>query len=312
MNNPRRGLWNTATLKTARRTTNLHNGRRDWYRLTNLADAPVPSAELYIYDEIGWFGVSANDLVNQLRDLAVDEISLRLNSPGGEIFDGIAIYQALKSHQAKVKVQVDSIAASIASVIAMAGDEIVMGPFAQMMIHDGLGAVVGNAAEMREMADLLDRQSDNIAAIYQARAGGQTRTWRNRMKAETWYSAQEAVDAGLADKVSKPGKAPGKSGGPDEDKPAEDDDKPTGPDAPPEREDDDEDERPTPPEDRWDLTVFRYAGRANSPGPYAAQLPDAPPDAHPAPAPAPDNEWASLAARLTTDEFTRLREGLLR
>jgi ATP-dependent protease ClpP protease subunit len=243
---PRRGTWNSATLKTARKPAELVNGKRDWYRLTNLADG---SAELYIYDEIGFFGLTASALVDQLRDLDTGQLTLRLNSPGGEIFDGIAIYQALKSHRAKVTVQVDSIAASIASVIAMAGDEVVMGPFAQMMIHDGLGMVVGNAADMRDMADLLDRQSDNIAAIYQARAGGQARSWRNRMRAETWYSAQEAVDAGLADKVAKPSK-PSKPTKGDEEQPEETLDLAA----------------------RWDLTVFRFPGRENSPGPYAAQL----------------------------------------
>lgn len=304
---PRRRTWNTATLKTTRKRAELVNGRRDWYRLTNLADGSV---DLYVYDEIGFFGVTANDLVNQLRDLDTDRITVRLNSPGGEIFDGIAIYNALRSHQAKITVQVDSLAASIASVIAMAGDEVVMGPFSQMMIHDGLGMVMGNAADMREMADLLDRQSDNIAAIYQARAGGQARSWRAKMRAETWYSAQEAVDAGLADRVDKPGKKD-KPSGAEKDKP--------GKEAPDDAPDEEDDEKPFPPEDRWDLSVFRYAGRANSPGPYAHRLPDEPEgggEDDPEPASAPDHrDWAALTAHLTSnhdeDAFARLKEGLL-
>lgn len=295
-------------LKTVRSRASLVNGRRDWYRLENRADG---TADLYVYDEIGFFGVTANDLIDQLRGLDATEIHVRLNSPGGEIFDGIAIYNALRSHSARVIVQVDSLAASIASVIAMAGDEVIMAPFSQMMIHDGLGMVVGNAADMREMADLLDRQSDNIAAIYQARAGGQTRTWRARMRAETWYSAQEAVDAGLADRVGNPKRQPG----PGDDGGAAE----VGVDA----DDGRGDGAPAAPEDQWDLSVFRYQGRANSPGPYAYRLAPNPEggDADtpvPAPAPTPADDWATAVAHLTAppaapedDAFARLKEGLL-
>lgn len=239
----------TPRLKTARPRAQLTAGQRDWFRLTNLAD--TGAVDLFIYDEIGYWGVTASDLVAQLSDLDTDEISVRLNSPGGEIFDGIAIYNCLRSHKAKVTVQVDSLAASIASVIAMAGDEIVMAPHSQMMIHDGLGMCIGNAADMREMAEMLDRQSDNIAEVYQARAGGRKDTWRNRMRAETWYSAQEAVAAGLATRIATPTKkAPAKGENSEEPEPDEAPDMAA----------------------QWDLSVFRFPGRENSPGPYAAEL----------------------------------------
>src|SRR5690606_17127720 len=91
--------------------------------------------------------------------------------------------------------------ASIASVIAMAGDRVVMGRGAQMMIHDALGVTVGNAADHREMAELLDKTSDDIAGFYAEKAGGPLSTWRELMRAETWFSAEEAVEAGLADEV---------------------------------------------------------------------------------------------------------------
>ncbi|MFB4312925.1 head maturation protease, ClpP-related [Actinomadura sp. 21ATH] len=177
---------------------------REWYRLTNLVDEGF--AELMIFDEIGFFGLTAGSLVDQLSALDTPQINVRINSPGGEIFDGIAIHNALRSHQAKVNVRVEGIAASIASVIAMAGDEVEMAPHSQMMIHDGMGVAIGNAQEMREMADLLDRQSDNIAAVYAEKAGGRKDSWRKKMRAETWYTAQEAVEAGLADKVATPPK----------------------------------------------------------------------------------------------------------
>ncbi|HKO86541.1 MAG TPA: head maturation protease, ClpP-related, partial [Actinomycetota bacterium] len=204
-----------------------------WYRIKNAAGAGGEPAEVYIYDEIGWLGHTAADLMSELKAITAPEITLRINSPGGEIFDGIAIYSQLRNHPARVTVQVDSLAASIASVIAMAGDRIVMQPFSQMMIHDGSGMCIGDAADMLDMAELLGRQSDNIAAIYNERAGGGAKTWRQRMKAETWYTAEEAVAAGLADEVAKPTRQ-----------------------AEPDRM-----------AARWDLSVFRHAGREAAPAP---------------------------------------------
>jgi ATP-dependent protease ClpP protease subunit len=117
------------------------------------------------------------------------------------VFDGVAIYNALRSHKATVAVQVDGIAASIASVIAMAGDSVTMGRGTRMMIHNPSGLVLGQAKDMRETADLLDELAKDIAGFYSARAGGSVDQWLASMDAETWYSAQEAVDAGLADSV---------------------------------------------------------------------------------------------------------------
>jgi ATP-dependent protease ClpP protease subunit len=96
---------------------------------------------------------------------------------------------------------VDGVAASAASFIAMAGDSIKMAPQSMMMIHDAAGLVIGNADDMREMAALLEKTSDNIAAVYAQRAKGTQEDWRAAMKAETWYTDQEAVDAGLADEI---------------------------------------------------------------------------------------------------------------
>jgi hypothetical protein len=126
---------------------------------------------------------------------------VRINSPGGSVFEGIAIANALRAHPANVTVQVDSVAASIASVIAMAGDRIEMAPNSMMMIHDASGLAMGNAADMEEMAELLDLISDNIADAYAARAGGTREQWRERMRAETWYLPEDAVDNGLADEA---------------------------------------------------------------------------------------------------------------
>lgn len=232
-----------ARLKTARPLASLKQGRNDWYRIEN-ATSEASAATVHIYDEIGYWGVTAQDFVRELQAVDAGRIDVHLNSPGGEVFDGIAIMNALKQHQAHVTVIVDSLAASIASVIAMAGDRVVMAKNATMMIHEGSGLAIGNAADMREMADLLDKVSDNIASVYAERAGGEVAEWRERMRAETWYSADEAVAAGLADEVMP---APDKT-----------------------------------PTDTWDLSIFNYSGRAAAPAPVIApavepeQAPDAP------------------------------------
>lgn len=183
---------------------------RPWYRIENHTldsnHTDESKATIYIYDEIGdsWWGPSTNasDFVKEITALDVSNIELHLNSPGGDIFEGVEIYTALKQHDAKITVYVDSLAASAASFIAQAGDEVIMTDAAVMMIHDGSGLVWGNAADMRDTAALLDKLSNVIAGIYSNRAGQTVSHWRNLMIAETWFTAQEAVDAGLADRVS--------------------------------------------------------------------------------------------------------------
>lgn len=183
--------------------TKIANVRLPWYTVRNAAEDDT--TEILIYEEIGFWGITADEFVQELNNIKSKSITLRLNSPGGGVFDSIAIYNALVAHKAKVHVQVDALAASGASIIAMAGDTITMMVGSQMMIHDALGIEIGNAKAMREMAKFLDGQSDNIATVYAARAGGDTKDWRALMLAETWMLAQEAVDAGLADEVySKP------------------------------------------------------------------------------------------------------------
>ncbi|MGW9058904.1 head maturation protease, ClpP-related [Streptomyces sp. NPDC055733] len=173
---------------------------RSWYRISNAADPD--EAEVMIYDEVGgWFGCTADDLIAELKQVTAPRMRVRINSPGGSVFEGIAIANALRAHPATVTVQVDAIAASIASVIAMAGDRIEMAPNSMLMIHDASGLCWGNAADMDEMSELLDLISDNIADSYAARAGGTREQWRERMRAETWYLPEDAVENGLADEA---------------------------------------------------------------------------------------------------------------
>jgi uncharacterized protein len=162
------------------------------------------AAVVHLYGVIGaeWDGLAAADIIPALRALDVDTITVRLNSPGGNVYDGITLRNALREHPARILVQVDGLAASAASLIATAGDDVAMAPGSELMVHDVWSVAIGNADAMRDTADGLDRTSDAVAAMYAEKAGGDPAAWRAVMKAETWYSAQEAVDAGLADRLA--------------------------------------------------------------------------------------------------------------
>ena len=187
---------------------------REWYRVVRAeaigtqpdseGDAtPGSTADVYVYEAIGgWFGMTADDFVRDVAGLDVDHIDLHLNSPGGDVFEGVAMANVLRQHRASVTVWVDGLAASAASVVAMAGDEVVMGLGAQMMVHDAWSFAIGDAADMRQTADRLDSVSDSLASTYAARAGGTAAEWRAVMVAERWYTAEQAVEVGLADRVA--------------------------------------------------------------------------------------------------------------
>lgn len=184
----------------------LAEAKLPWYEIRSAVDANgVPAtdiAEVLIFDEIGGsLGVSAKRFAMDLQEITAPTIRVRINSPGGSVFDAIAIHNSLLHHPSRVEVYVDSLAASAASVIAMAGDEVVMMPGSQLMIHDASAVEDGNAADHGKMQTFLDRQSDNLAEFYQRRGGGETPQWRELMLAETWMFAAEAVESGLADRV---------------------------------------------------------------------------------------------------------------
>jgi ATP-dependent Clp protease, protease subunit len=162
-------------------------------------------ADIFIYEDVGdsWFGgVSARQFTSDLRGLGdVDTLNVRINSYGGDVFDGLAIYRNLADHKARVIVHVDGIAASIASVIAMAGDEIRIAEAGEIMIHDAWGVAIGPAAEMRAMADRLEAVSASIADVYVARTGNakdQVQAW---MLAETTFQSADAQKYGFATTV---------------------------------------------------------------------------------------------------------------
>jgi ATP-dependent Clp protease protease subunit len=165
-----------------------------------------PGAEVAIYDEIGAYGVSAKGFLAELGALPEGTpVDLRLNSPGGSVFDAVAIHNALKRHEGTVTVWIDGIAASAASYIAMAGDEIVMPENAFLMIHDPSGLVMGTAEDMRAMAERA-RQGEGRPrrAATPANSGQRPRTVAALMAAETWFDAADAVAQGFADRLVEP------------------------------------------------------------------------------------------------------------
>ncbi|MCT4420307.1 Clp protease ClpP [Leuconostoc falkenbergense] len=166
-------------------------------------------AQIDIFGDIvseKWFDeeTSATSFRDALKELGdVSTINLSINSGGGSVFDGIAIYNMLKSHKATVNVYIEGLAASIASVIAMAGDTITMRSGSMMMVHMPWTLSQGNAEEMRKTADTLEKTGDSIVDIYSERTGIASDDIRNIMNDETWLSAEEAVEQGWATKLDQ-------------------------------------------------------------------------------------------------------------
>ena len=160
------------------------------------------AAEIMIYDDVGdgfFGGVSAKQFADDLKALGrVSKIDLRLNSFGGDVFDGLAIYRQLVDHPARITAHIDGIAASIASVIAMAGNEIRISESGRVMIHNASGMAAGTSATMRDMAAILDTISASIADVYAARTGRKLPDIRDWMDKESWFDAPRAIELGFA------------------------------------------------------------------------------------------------------------------
>lgn len=170
-----------------------------WYNLKAAADkTPV----LSIFDDIGAYGVSAKSFLNDLRTVTTDEVDVEINSPGGDVFAGLAIYNGLRASGKKINVKVLGLAASAASLVAMAGDTIEMPENAFMMIHNPWGFAMGGADEMRNTADVLDKIGAGLVSTYAKRTGKTDQEITALLDAETWMTAQEAVDAGFATSVT--------------------------------------------------------------------------------------------------------------
>lgn len=171
---------------------------KSWFKVTAKTDA---TAEIDIYDEIGGWGVTAKDFIGELKKIDAKQIVVGINSPGGSVFDALAIYNALRAHDATVTTKVMGVAASAASVIAMAGERVVMPSNSFMMIHNPLTFAYGNADEMRDMADVLDKIAASLVGIYVARTGMSEDEVKALLDAETWLNADEALAKGFATEV---------------------------------------------------------------------------------------------------------------
>lgn len=176
---------------------------QSWYSIKAKAN---DTAEISIYDEIGFWGVSAASFAQDLKSCGnnLKQINLHIHSPGGDVFDGIAIYNLLKNHPANVTVFIDGLAASMASVIAMAGNEVIMPENAMMMIHKPWGIQGGDAEDMRKYADLLDKVENTLIPAYATKTGKTPEELAEMLSAETWLNGKECVEQGFADKLAEP------------------------------------------------------------------------------------------------------------
>lgn len=158
-------------------------------------------SEILLYDEIGFWGVTAKDFVAELNALTADEVTVRINSPGGDVFEGLTIANAMRAHPARVTVQIDGLAASIASVIALAGEQVTMAENAFLMIHNPFTIAMGDAEAFRKTASTLDKIGLSLVGEYTRRTGATTAQVQTWMAEETWFSAEEALAANFIDAV---------------------------------------------------------------------------------------------------------------
>jgi len=173
---------------------------RNWYALT-----PKPSVsetEISIFDEIGMYGISAKQFITDLKAIpATDRIVLKIHSPGGEVFDGNAIFNALQ-RRGNVEVQIEGLAASMATVISLAGMPVKMAANGFYMIHNPWGVAMGDAAELRDQAELLDKIRSNMVGAYALKSGQAPEQIQEWMDSETWFTAAEALSAGFIDEIT--------------------------------------------------------------------------------------------------------------
>ena len=158
--------------------------------------------EIAIYDEIGPFGISSDEFLAALKQANGRPVKLLINSPGGDVFDGIAMYNDAKAYPGDVIVSVTGLAASAASILAMAGDTIEIAESAFMMIHNAWALSIGDKRAMRKLAETLEQIDDDLADVYAARTGKPASEMSAMMDAETWLKGNAAVEAGLANAIT--------------------------------------------------------------------------------------------------------------
>ncbi|EPA9970503.1 head maturation protease, ClpP-related [Escherichia coli] len=184
----------------SRSTPTTSPKNNSWFRMQA---GHQSDADIYIYDEIGFWGVTAKQFISDLNALGdITHINLHINSPGGDVFEGIAIFNALKTHGASITVYVDGVAASMASVIAMVGNPVIMPENTFMMIHKPFGFTGGDAEDMRTYADLLDKVEAVLLPAYAQKTGKTTDEIAAMLADETWMSGAECLAHGFADQVT--------------------------------------------------------------------------------------------------------------
>ena len=170
-----------------------------WYNIQNKAGE---TADIYIFDEIGTYGVTAQDFISEIKGLKDMPINLRINSLGGDVFDGMAMYNVIKRREAKTTVYIEGIAASIATIIALGADEVIMAENSLFMIHNAWGGTSGEAKDMRKTAETLDKITSELTDIYVKKTGLSYDALAEMMDEESWLNAQEAFDLGFIDTIS--------------------------------------------------------------------------------------------------------------
>lgn len=180
--------------------------KKVWYTITANAQADKPVVEIRIYGEIGFWGTTAEAFVAELDAAAAGgaDILVSLNSPGGDVFDAFAIYNALRRYAGRVTTRVDSVAASAASLIAMAGDQLIMPENTQLMIHNAWIITGGTAEDLRTTAEMMDRIRDGVVAAYSRKSGLDSDKIIEMMDATTWMTALEAQAMGFCDLIEDP------------------------------------------------------------------------------------------------------------
>jgi ATP-dependent Clp endopeptidase proteolytic subunit ClpP len=171
-----------------------------WYNIQGKATDAV--AEIYIFDEIGAYGITAQDFIAEMKEYKDTPVNLRINCIGGDVFDGMAMYNIIKKREAKTTAYIEGIAASMGSVIALAADEVVMAENSLFMIHNAWGGAMGEAEDMRKTASVLEKISGEIANIYKRKTRLSLDRITDMMDEETWLNAEEAYELGFVDSIS--------------------------------------------------------------------------------------------------------------
>ena len=175
--------------------------QKEWYKIKNKSSEV---SDIYLFNDIGTFGITAQSFIDEIKQYEDRELNIHINSLGGEVFEGMAIYSIIQRRTSKTTVYIEGIAASIASVIALAADEVIMSENSLLMIHNAWGGTQGEAKDMRKQAEILEKITNEIAEVYVKKTKIPYNEIVEMMDEETWLTAEEAVALGFVDSISEP------------------------------------------------------------------------------------------------------------